>query len=56
MKIKYFHFHEPINVEAKISEWLEGNPSVVIEHVNQTESFAGNGKWSLSISIFYSTK
>ncbi len=56
MKIKYFHFHEPINVEAKISEWLEENPSIVIAHVNQTESFADKDKWSLSISIFYSTK
>ncbi len=55
MKIKYFHFHEPINVEAKISEWLEENPSIVIAHVNQTESFADKDKWSLSISIFYST-
>lgn len=56
MQIKYFHFHEPINVEAKISEWLDENPAIVIEHVNQTESFADKEKWSLSISIFYSTK
>ena len=56
MKIKYFHFHEPINVEAKISEWLEENPSIVISHVNQTESCADKDKWSLSISIFYSSQ
>ena len=54
MQVKYFHFHEPINVEAKVSEWLEQHPSIVIAHVNQTESFAGNDRWSLSISIFYS--
>lgn len=54
MQVKYFHFHDPISVEAKLSEWLEKNPSIVIAHVNQTESFAGNDRWSLSISIFYS--
>jgi len=53
VKIKFFHFHEPINVEAKIDEWLDENHGISIHHIKQTESYADKEKWSLSISIYY---
>jgi len=53
MKIKYFHFHEPIIVEEKINEWLHENHAITVHHVKQSESYADKEKWSLSISIYY---
>lgn len=53
MNVKFFHFHEPINVEARINKWLEENLAITIRHIKQTESCADKEKWSLSIAIYY---
>lgn len=53
MKIKFFHFHEPINVESKLNKWLDENHGITVYHIKQSESYADNEKWSLSISVYY---